>query len=113
MKKSVFYLLNFQTNIIHKSTSTYQLPNSILTFIFYYKPLNKNLISIPLPSNILLPDFEINKTIDRKNVVINSCYFSENNSFDGNLLGASNVNNKTFSNNKNEEKLIFAFEKDK
>lgn len=64
-------------------------------------------------SNIFLLDLKIKKDKNRKNTVMNFCSFNENNFFNGNLLKVSNINDKMFFNNKNEEEFIPAFEKTK
>lgn len=106
-------LLSFQTNVINKSTSIYQPSSTILTFVFYHLPLDKNFILIPILFNTLLLDFKTNKDKNKKNVAINFCHFSKNNFFNRNLSKANNDNNRIFSNNKNKEKFILTSEKTK
>lgn len=63
--------------------------------------------------NIFLLDFEINKNKNKNNIAINFYHSSKYNSFNRNLLGVDNANNKMFFNNKNEKKLMFTFKKAK
>lgn len=63
--------------------------------------------------NTPLPDLETDKDKNGKNAAIDFCHSSENNSSNGNLSGAGNASDKTFSNDENEKELMPASEKAK
>lgn len=73
--------------------------------------MDKNLIPTLILHNTLLLNPETDMDKDRKNAMIDSCYFCKNHSSNRDLLEADNASNETFSNDENKEKLMLMSEK--